>query len=292
MPDLPLPYAEDTVRRQPAGPPDDAGNRRSAAAEAIAVRRRILRFAADGPVHLGSSLSVVDILVSAYRAIGLDRTNVRAPGRDRLVLSKGHAVWALYAVLMERGVLAPGPPGQTLDGHPPEGMPGVDAATGALGHGLAIGAGLAESARLDGRDHRTYVVLGDGELNEGSVWEAAMFATHRRLNRLIAVVDVNGMQQEGRTADVLNLTPLDARWRAFGWHAVEVDGHDHAALARAIQLAPARPDQPTVLLARTVKGKGVPFMEHNADWHVGSLDPARLAAALSVLEPAGGGQHG
>lgn len=261
---------------------------------ADAARRGILRFAADRAVHLGSSLSVVDILVAVCHAARLTPATVDDPGRDRLILSKGHAVWALYAVLGELGVL--GGPGVLDDGgsrqwpgHPPEGLPGVDAATGALGHGLSIGAGLAEAARLAGRDRRTYVVLGDGELNEGSVWEAAMFAAHRDLGRLVAVVDVNGMQQEGPTADVLDLAPLDAKWRSFGWHVVEADGHDHTSLADALDLADTETGRPTVVLAHTVKGRGVPFMEHSADWHVGSLDTDQLATALRAV---GGGGDG
>ncbi|MEU6381185.1 transketolase [Streptomyces sp. NPDC046909] len=250
-----------------------------------AARRRILRFAADRAVHLGSSLSVVDVLVTVCRAAGLTPATVDDPGRDRLILSKGHAVWALYAVLGELGVLDTdgADTAARLPGHPPEGLPGVDAATGALGHGLSIGAGLAEAARLGGRDRRTYVILGDGELNEGSVWEAAMFAAHRGLGRLVAVVDVNGLQQDGPTADVLDLSPLDAKWRSFGWHVVEADGHDLAALADALDTADAEPDRPTVVLAHTVKGRGVPFMEHDADWHVGSLDAGQLATALRAV---------
>jgi transketolase len=133
------------------------------------------------------------------------------------------------------------------------------------------------------------VVLGDGELNEGSVWEAAMFAAHRDLVRLVAVVDVNGMQQEGPTADVLDLAPLDAKWRSFGWHVVEADGHDHASLADALDRADTETRRPTVVLAHTVKGRGVPFMEHSADWHVGSLDTDQLAMALRAV---GGGSGG
>lgn len=256
-----------------------------------AARRRILRFAADRAVHLGSSLSVVDVLVAVCRAAGLAPSTVRESGRDRLILSKGHAVWALYAVLGELGVLDDSEARQ-WPGHPPEGMPGVDAATGALGHGLSIGAGLAEAARLAGRDRRTYVILGDGELNEGSVWEAAMFAAHRGLGRLVAVVDVNGMQQEGPTAHVLDLAPLDAKWRSFGWHVVEADGHNHASLADALEKAATGIQRPTVVLAHTVKGRGVPFMEHSADWHVGSLDEEQLAVALQSVGAGGDGDRG
>lgn len=245
-------------------------------------------FAAGNAIHLGSSLSVVDILHTIGRRAGLGPATAPDPARDRLVLSKGHAVWALYAVLAELGVLATDPPPR-LPGHPPEGMPGIDVSTGALGHGLSIGAGLTESARLAGSDRRTYVVLGDGELNEGSVWEAAMYAAHRRLHRLTAVVDVNGMQQEGPTATVLDLAPLDAKWRSFGWDVLEADGHDPGSLTAALDRADAGTSRPAVVLATTVKGKGIPFMEHSSAWHVGSLDADRLAEALAMVDAAGGG---
>lgn len=261
-----------------------------AAEIARCARRRILGFAAGQTIHLGSSLSVVDILVAVFAAI----TARPAPGgwddpaRGRVVLSKGHGVWALYAVLAEWGLLDPGS-GARLPGHPADGYPGVDVATGALGHGLSIGAGLAEAARLAGRASPTYVVLGDGELNEGSVWEAAMFAAHRRLGWLIAVVDRNGMQQEGPTAEVLDTEPLDDKWRAFGWRVLSVDGHNHRALRDALEDAVrsgatrGAVGQPTAILARTVKGKGVPFMEHSIRWHTGTLDAGQLANALAAV---------
>jgi transketolase len=262
--------------------PDHSG--RSPVELALAARRNLLHLAANRPVHLGSSLSVVDILLAGYAEIGLCRENLDDPRRDRLILSKGHAVWAQYAVLAALGLLDLDQP--HWPGHPADGTPGVDAATGALGHGLSIGAGLAESARLRGRNRRTFVILGDGELNEGSVWEAVMYAAHRRLGRLTAVVDLNGMQQEGRTADVLDLQPLDAKWHAFGWRVVEVDGHDAAALRASLTGGASDECAPTVVLARTVKGKGVPFMEHSLDWHVGALEPAQLQAALTALSSA------
>ncbi|MEZ0066901.1 transketolase [Streptacidiphilus sp. MAP12-20] len=258
------------------------GQARTDADTARAARRRILGFAAEQTVHLGSSLSVVDLLVAVLREAATGPAGTGDPNRERVLLSKGHAVWALYAVLAELGRLDPERLGP-LAGHPADQVPGVDAATGALGHGLSIGAGLAEATRLRGRDERTFVVLGDGELNEGSVWEAVMFAAHRRLGRLVALVDRNGMQQEGATADVLDLSPLAAKWRSFGWRVREVDGHDHAALREVVRATADPADRPVVLLARTVKGKGVPFMEHSAAWHTGRLDRAQLDAALAVL---------
>lgn len=250
---------------------------------AAAVRRRILRFAIDQPVHLGPSLSVADILVTVCEAMGPAPRSPADPGRDRLILSKGHAVWALYAVLAERGVLDLEGHRGPLPGHPHEETDGVEVSTGSLGHGLSVAAGLAEAGRLDGHQGIVHVVLGDGELNEGSVWEAVMFAAHRRLGRLVALVDANGMQQEGRTADVLDLSPLADKWRAFGWHTAEVDGHDHQALARALADARAQQHRPSVILCHTIKGKGVPFMEHRAEWHVGRLSTEQLTEALAAV---------
>jgi transketolase len=248
------------------------------------ARRRILDFAADRTVHLGSSLSVVDVLVAVFRKISAvkESDGWAASCRSRVILSKGHAVWALYAVLVEWGILDPS--AAELPGHPADGLPGVDVATGALGHGLSIGAGLAEAARLAGLSQPTYVILGDGELNEGSVWEAVMFAAHRHLDRLVAFVDRNGMQQEGPTSEVLNLEPLDEKWQAFGWRVLSVDGHDHQALGAALDEADLSTGQPTVILAHTVKGKGVPFMEHSSEWHTGMLDPQQLEIALAAVE--------
>ncbi|MBM2620378.1 transketolase [Actinoplanes sp. LDG1-06] len=258
---------------------------------AAALRRRILRYAAGQAIHLGSSLSVVDILHTLGCRAGLGPATAGNRTRDRLVLSKGHAVWALYAVLAELGLLTADPPPR-LPGHPPEGLPGIDVSTGALGHGLSIGAGLCESARLAGSDRRTYVVLGDGELNEGSVWEAAMYAAHRGLDRLTAVVDLNGMQQEGPTSAVLDLAPLDEKWRAFGWNVRTADGHDPVSLTAALDRAESQAGRPSVVLATTVKGKGIPFMEHSSAWHVGVLDAAQLAEALAAVDSTGGSDVG
>jgi transketolase len=246
------------------------------------ARCRILGFASDQTIHLGSSLSVVDVLVAVYSRITLVQGGWADGRRSRVVLSKGHAVWALYAVMAEWRVLDL-PATAELPGHPADGYPGVDVATGALGHGLSIAAGLAEAARLAGASHLTYAILGDGELNEGAVWEAAMFAAHRRLDRLVALVDRNGMQQEGPTSEVLDLGSLEAKWHAFGWRVLTVDGHDHQALRTALADADEPTGQPVVILARTVKGKGVPFMEHSSQWHTGTLDRQQLAVALAAV---------
>ncbi|MGY1456434.1 transketolase [Streptomyces sp. SS8] len=243
------------------------------------VRQRILDLARSRSVHLGSSFSVVEILFAVLRTAGVSASTVHTRERDRVVLSKGHAVWALYGLLEEFGLEIPE---GTLPGHPVESTPVLDGATGALGHGLALGAGLAIGARLDGSPRRTFVVMGDGELDEGSVWEAALFAGHQRLGSLVAVVDRNGLQQEGPTEAVLALEPLREKWEAFGWDVEHVDGHAPEALARSL----AAPDEgrPRVLIARTVKGKGVSFMEHDPAWHVGTVDDVQFRAALAELD--------
>ncbi|MEV0694522.1 transketolase [Streptomyces sp. NPDC050388] len=243
------------------------------------ARQRILELARSRPVHLGSSLSVVEILYAVLRTAGIDATTVDSPDRDRLVLSKGHAVWGLYGLLEEVGLKIPT---GTLPGHPVESTPVIDGATGALGHGLAIGAGLAVGARLDGSPRRTFVVMGDGELDEGSVWEAALFAGHQRLNSLVAVIDRNGLQQEGPTEEILALEPLREKWEAFGWGVDHVDGHDLDDLMRSLAVCDG--DRPRVLIARTVKGKGVSFMEHDPSWHAGMVDDAQFHEAVAELE--------
>ncbi|WP_410539973.1 transketolase [Streptomyces sp. KL2] len=246
------------------------------------VRQRILELARSRSVHLGSSLSVVEILYAVLRSAGVNAATVDSPDRGRVVLSKGHAVWALYGLLEEFGLEIPE---GNLPGHPVESTPVVDGATGALGHGLALGAGLAIGARLDGSPRRTFVVMGDGELDEGSVWEAALFAGHQRLDSLVAVIDRNGLQQEGPTEEILALEPLREKWEAFGWSVDDVDGHDLDDLVRSLAMRGG--GRPRVLIARTVKGKGVSFMEHDPGWHVGTVDDVQFNEALAELEPGG-----
>lgn len=236
-------------------------------------------------------LSIVEILTVLYfRHLQVFPQSPLAPGRDRFILSKGHGVLALYGVLAEAGFLslddlaAFGQPGSLLAGHPTEAVPGIDVATGSLGHGLAIGAGLGLAGRVDGATYKTVVLLGDGELNEGSVWEAAMFAAHWSLDRLLAIIDRNGYQQEGPTARVLNTEPLADKWRDFGWNVIEVDGHDLDALCGAVDASERSSGRPSVVIAATVKGKGVPFMEGDPDWHMAWLQGEELERALSALQ--------
>ena len=239
--------------------------------DARAIRRLILEQSWRARVgHIGSCLSIVEILVALYNDV-LSLSNVSHADRDRFILSKGHAALALYATLHLKGLLSRGDidsflaPGSTLGVHPEHCVPGIDFSTGSLGHGLSMGAGAALAARLQGSARRAFVLISDGECNEGSVWEAAMFAAHRKLGNLVAIIDANGQQAFGRTRDVLNTEPLAERWAAFGWHAIEVDGHDVCALANALR-RPADSEKPAVAIARTVFGKGVSFMEGQIPW--------------------------
>ncbi|MBW8486819.1 transketolase [Actinomadura sp. PM05-2] len=248
--------------------------------------------------HLGGSMSLVEILVALYFAVlRVDPAEPRAPGRDRLVLSKGHAGIGLYAVLAERGFFPAADlagyaePGGRFAAHPAPETPGVEVPTGSLGHGLPLGVGFALAARLSGSAARTFVVLGDGELQEGSVWEAAMAAASLRLDGLTAVVDRNGLQITGGTEDVVGLEPLADRWRAFGWTVVEVDGHDVRALVDVLG-KPGPPDRPVAVIARTVKGRGLPFVEGQVRSHyarLGDRQRRRAHAALRAARRADGG---
>lgn len=242
--------------------------------------------------HVGASLSLVEILRVLYD----DVLNVRPhephwPERDRCILSKGHGCLTLYAVLAERGFFALDEltrqctPGALLGGHPDTRVPGVEASTGALGHGLPIAVGMALASRMRGRASRTFVVMGDGEIDEGSVWEAALSAAKHRLTSLCAIIDYNKLQSYGPVADVMPLEPLADKWRAFGWGVREVDGHDVAALRATFASLPFEQDRPNLVIAHTVKGAGVPFAEHDPSWHHKAAVDAETAQRLrAVLE--------
>jgi transketolase len=240
--------------------------------------------------HLGGSMSAVEILTALYFAVlDVDPLAPGAPDRDILLLSKGHAALGLYATLAERGFLDPdelasfGTPASRLMAHPVRSVPGVELPTGSLGHGLALGAGFALAARLDGRPRRCFVVLGDGELQEGSVWEAAMGAAALRLDNLTAVIDRNGLQITGTTEEVCSLEPLAERWRAFGWAVRECPGHDLGALVEALGGAPWQPGRPSVLIAHTTKGAGVPFAAGRVQSHFVKLSPRQQLRAMAAL---------
>jgi len=237
--------------------------------------------------HIGCALSVVDILVTLYAGI-MRITSVEHADRDRFLLSKGHAALALYATLFLNGGLSR----QQLDTycgddsllgvHPERALPGIDFTTGSLGHGLSIAAGAALAGRMHASARRAFVLLSDAELNEGSVWEAVMFAAHHRLGNLVAIVDLNGQQALGYTDDVLNLTSLSDRFRAFGWKVREVPGHDIQALGHALSLETGA-SAPLVVLAHTVFGRGVPFMERRLEWHYLPMSDDEYRGALAAL---------
>jgi transketolase len=243
--------------------------------------------------HIGCALSVVEIIASLYGEV-LRISAPDAPDRDRFVMSKGHAALALYAALRLRGFIDEEElnsfcaDGSRLGVHPDHRVLGVDFSTGSLGMGLSYGVGAALAARLQRSTRRVFVLLSDAECNEGSVWEAAMFAAHHRLANLCAIVDANGQQALGYTRDVLELEPLAAKWESFGWEVANVDGHDAAAICEALPLLSRnyQSDAPHVLVARTVFGKGVPFMEKQVRWHYLGLTDAQFAEAMTHVDSA------
>ncbi|MFI8308370.1 transketolase [Streptomyces sp. NPDC085927] len=246
--------------------------------------------------HLGGSMSLVEILTSLYfRVLRVHPEFPGAPDRDVLLLSKGHGGIALYATLCEAGFFPRerlseyGKPGSPFMAHPHPEVPGVEMASGSLGHGLAQGIGHALAARLDRSDRRCFVVMGDGEIQEGSVWEAAAVASHHRLDRLTAVVDRNRLQITGETSAVCGLEPLVDRWSAFGWHVREVDGHDLDALTAALSVPP-EPGRPTLVLAHTVKGRGLPHVEGQTRSHYAKLGERQHRRALAALRSAARGE--
>ena len=270
--------------------------------ELRAARGRLLALemvyrAASG--HIGGSLSAMDALTELYfEELRVDPANPQDPERDRFVMSKGHCTPALYAVLALRGYF----PQKQLElfrsidghmsGHPDMvNVPGVDMSTGSLGQGLACAGGMALAGKIDGKGYRVYALMGDGEIEEGEIWEAAMAAAKYRLDNLCGLVDVNGLQIDGATADVMPSEPLDAKFAAFGWHVIKADGHDFDSLRAALKQARETQGQPSVILMKTTKGKGVSYMENNAGWHGKAPNAeqyeagrAKLEAALAELE--------
>jgi len=248
-----------------------------------AIRRHVIEQSKRANVgHIGSALSVADILACIYG--GMLRGAPDNPDRDRFVMSKGHAALALYAALHLAGHLSQSDldtyngDGSKLGVHPHHSLTGVDFSTGSLGQGLAMAAGAALAARMQGSARRVFTLISDAECNEGSVWEAVMFAAHHHLENLIVVVDSNRQQALGYTADVMSLEPLDERWRAFGWHVNSVDGHDVSALSSAI--AEARSGMPHAVIANTTFGKGVSFMESQIQWHYLPMNEEQYLQAL------------
>jgi len=257
------------------------------------VRMHALRMTSGGgSSHIGSVFSMADILAVLYGSVlRVDPADAQWPARDRFILSKGHAGAGVYAVLAERGFF----PVEKLQTHYQDGsdlsghvshknIPGVELSTGSLGHGLSVAAGMAYGAQLDGRAHRVFVLLSDGECDEGSTWEAVLFAAHHKLANLVAVVDYNKIQSLAPVPETLALEPFADKWRAFGWAVLEADGHDHDALRAALARVPDAQGRPTVLLAHTIKGKGVSFMEHSVLWHYRTAKDEEYARAMRELE--------
>lgn len=241
--------------------------------------------------HIGTCLSMTDLLAVLYGTVL--RVDPRHPDwaeRDRFILSKGHGAAAVYATLAERGFFPREwletycADGTALAGHiTHHGVPGVEFSSGSLGHGLSLGCGVALAGKRDRQAYRVFVLLSDGECDEGSIWEAVLFAPHHRLDNLVAIVDYNQIQSFGTVREVLDLEPFAAKWKAFGWTVLEIDGHDHDQVHQALREVPRKPGRPTVVLAHTVKGKGISFMENRLEWHYRSPDEKQLAQALREL---------
>ncbi len=259
------------------------------------VRREIVEMtghAKSGPP--GGALSAVEMVVTLFfDTMRQDPANPKWPDRDRFILSKGHAAPVLYAAMAEAGY--PDCPkdklntlrrlGSIYQGHPDvRFIPALEASTGSLGQGLSLAMGMALAARFDGRDYRTYCMLGDGEIQEGQVWEAAMAAAFHKVDNIVAIVDYNHIQLDGFVKDIMELEPLADKWRSFGWHVVEIDGHDLAAVKKALGEAEATKGKPTCIIAHTVKGKGVSFMENNPKYHGVAPTPAEVELALQELK--------
>ena len=255
------------------------------------IRADALRMtAATKASHIGSCLSIADILAVLYsNVLRVRPTEPQWTARDRLVVSKGHAAAIVYAVLARMGFFSVEDlnlythDGSIFTGHVNHHVPGVEFSTGSLGHGLPVGTGMALAAQRTGGDHRTVVLLSDGELDEGSNWEAILFAGHHKLRNLTAVVDANGIQSFGSVSEVLELEPLPDKFRSFGWLVREIDGHDHGALRTALAPTLANETRPVLVLARTVKGAGVSFMQNELRWHYRSANPQELVDALAEV---------
>ncbi|WP_347304570.1 transketolase (plasmid) [Croceibacterium sp. TMG7-5b_MA50] len=281
--------------RSPASPADNNLAARAAHVRdrALWMRRRLLHMIVDaGQGHPGGDLSATDIIASLYfDTLRIDPARPDAPDRDRFVLSKGHCTGALYTALAGAGFFAEEEldtylrPGSRLNGHPNRlYLPGVEANTGPLGHGFPVAVGMAVAEQLDDSGYRTFALTGDGELQEGSMWEAAMFAGHRKLGKLTAIIDRNGLQQGARTEDTNSLEPLADKWRAFGWDVAEIDGHDYEVLLTTLDDAAQPREKPLAIIARTHKGQGVSYMRDQAGWHHGVPNADQFALALAELE--------
>jgi transketolase len=268
---------------------DHITNLRKKSAEARKLMVETLICAGCG--HPGGAFSSIDIMTALYfDVMKIDPENPKWDERDRFILSKGHSSIGLYTILHLRGFMSKETlltfrqDNSLLCGHPDmHKVEGVEMSTGSLGHGLSVGVGLAVSGKMDRKEYRVYVLMGDGETQEGSIWEAAMFAAHHKLDNLVGIVDRNMLQIDGLTEDILALEPYKAKWEAFGWNVVEIDGHDFEQITTCLNQPPRVTGKPSLILANTVKGKGISFMEHNPAWHGGGLKGEQADIALKEV---------
>lgn len=260
---------------------------------ATQIRKGVITAVASaGSGHPGGSLSVADILTYLYfREMRVDPKSPKNPDRDRFVLSKGHCTPGLYSTLAHRGFFSVDDlktfrqANSYLEGHPNMNkVPGVDMSTGSLGQGISAAVGMALAGKLDNKDYRVYAVLGDGELEEGQVWEASMSAAHYKLDNLTAFVDYNGLQIDGKIVDVMNPEPIADKFKAFGWQVISIDAHDFDAIERAVEEAKATKGKPTMIVAHSIKGKGVSYMENQASWHGSAPKKEQAEQALAELD--------
>ncbi|MGI5998158.1 MAG: transketolase [Lutispora sp.] len=257
------------------------------------IRKDIIEMLAEAKSgHPGGSLSAVEILTYLYfKEMNVDPSNPQWQDRDRFILSKGHGAPVLYSTLAEKGyfpkeeLMKLRKTGAMLQGHPDmKGTPGVDMSTGSLGQGLSASNGMALAAKLDNKNYRVYALLGDGEMQEGQVWEAAMTSAHYKLDNLTVFIDNNGLQIDGTNEEVKNINPIEDKWKVFGWHVITIDGHDLQQIEKAVEEAKNTKGKPTAIIAKTVKGKGVSFMENQVGWHGVAPNAEQKEQALKELE--------
>ena len=260
--------------------------------KAKGIRKSIVSMIAEAKSgHPGGSLSATDILTALYFSeMNIDPANPKMEGRDRFVLSKGHAAPAIYATLAEKGYFSKDELmtlrkfGSRLQGHPDmKKLPGIEISTGSLGQGLSVANGMALNAKMFNENYRTYAILGDGEIQEGQIWEAAMTAAHYKLNNLCAFLDNNNLQIDGNVSEIMGVEPLDKKWEAFGWNVIKIDGHDFEQILSALDKARECKDKPTMVIAKTIKGKGVSFMENVCGFHGVAPTLEELERALAEL---------
>ncbi len=265
---------------------------RSLEKKAVQIRKDVIQMIYDGKTgHTGGALSATDIMTTLFYGImNIDATQSKNPDRDRFILSKGHSVEPYWSILADLGFIQYeelktfSQFGSRLIGHPNNKVDGVEMNTGSLGHGLSVASGMALAAKMDNKDYRVFTLMGDGEQAEGSVWEAAMFAAHYKLDNLVAIIDRNRLQISGCTEDVMGLDPLDKKWESFGWNVISVDGNDVGELYNAFIRASSFLDKPTLVMANTIKGKGVSFIENKAAWHHNVPTDEQYAQAMKELD--------